>query len=58
MDITKCAGDDRSGICPKRANCLRFTARDNEGRQAYFVRLPLRQNGTCEQFTPTTKEVF
>lgn len=50
MDITKCAGDDLSGECPKRRECVRYTAQDNDKRQAYFVRLPLRQNGTCGQF--------
>jgi hypothetical protein len=36
MDGTKCEGID----CPLKETCYRFTAKDNEFRQAYFTETP------------------
>jgi len=44
-DITKCEGID----CPLKENCYRFTAKDNEYRQSYFMVTPIK-NGECDQF--------
>jgi hypothetical protein len=44
-DITKCKGED----CPLKEKCYRFTAKENEYRQAYFINTPYnKQKETCE----------
>ena len=44
-DITKCTGEG----CPLRYDCHRYTAKDNEFRQSYFVEIPFdKKLNTCE----------
>lgn len=44
-DITMCVGEvaeyDTTVICKRRANCYRYTASENEYRQAWFMTSPL-----------------
>ncbi len=44
MDTTMCKGDG----CPLKDNCLRFTAKPNEYRQAYFITPPYKKDEGCE----------
>ena len=44
-DITKCDGVG----CPLKETCYRFTAKDNEFRQAYFIETPYnKEKENCE----------
>lgn len=47
MDITKC-GDL---TCPKRANCKRFMAENDQNWQSYFCETP-RQGLVCREYWP------
>jgi len=42
-DITKCTGKD----CKSKESCYRYTAKDNEFRQAYFAESPINSDGFC-----------
>jgi hypothetical protein len=44
-DITMCEGTD----CPHKDECYRHTAPVNEYRQSYFVVVPLKEDGTCDE---------
>jgi hypothetical protein len=44
-DITMCVGTD----CPNKERCYRFYAPVNEYRQAYFMDIPLKKDGTCDE---------
>ena len=52
-DITKCEGTD----CPVKEKCYRFTARDSEFRQAYFVTPPYK-DGKCDHFWGENQEAI
>ena len=44
-DITKCEGK----YCPLKETCYRFTAKDNEYGQSYFIETPYnKETKTCE----------
>jgi len=45
-DITKCAGND----CKLKKSCYRYTARNSEFRQAYFVESPVNSDGFCDMY--------
>jgi len=45
-DITMCKGGD----CQQKKSCHRHTAIPNEYRQAYFMCIPLKEDGTCDHF--------
>lgn len=45
-DITKCHGTG----CPKAHECYRFTAPSNEYRQSYFIKVPLKEDKTCDEY--------
>ena len=45
-DITKCSGTG----CPHKEKCYRFTAPADEYGQSYFVKPPLKDDGTCNLF--------
>ena len=44
-DITKCRGDG----CKNKERCYRYTATSNEYRQSYFINVPLKKDGTCDE---------
>lgn len=44
-DITKCKGEH----CLLKDKCYRYTAKDSEYRQAYFMEIPIK-NGICEMY--------
>lgn len=44
-DITKCKG----GYCLLKDKCYRYTAKDSEYRQSYFMELPMK-NGICDMY--------
>ena len=50
-DISKCLGTD----CPHREKCYRFTAPADEYGQAYFVKPPIKDDGTCDFFWGKTQ---
>lgn len=52
-DITKCEGTD----CPVKEKCYRFTARDSEFRQSYFVTPPYK-DGKCDHFWGENQEAI
>lgn len=44
-ELTKCTGEG----CPLKLDCHRYTAKDNEFRQSYFVETPFdKKLNTCE----------
>lgn len=45
-DITKCPGDN----CPLKETCYRFTAIANTFRQFYFIKSPIKENKTCDDY--------
>lgn len=45
-DITKCEGIN----CDKRLTCYRFIANENPYRQPYFAEMPLKDDGTCNEY--------
>ena len=44
-DITKCKGE----YCLLKEKCYRYTAKDNEYRQSYFMEIPIK-NGICDMY--------
>ena len=52
-DITKCEGTD----CPVKEKCYRFTARDSEFRQSYFVTPPYK-DGKCDHYWGENQEAI
>ncbi len=50
-DISKCLGTD----CPHKEKCHRFTAPADEYGQAYFVKPPIKADGTCDMFWGKTQ---
>jgi hypothetical protein len=49
-DITKCKGTN----CPMKQNCYRYTAKEDEFYQAYFVEVPIK-NDECDMYWHITK---
>jgi hypothetical protein len=47
-DVAMCKGQD----CPRALNCYRFTAKPSEFRQSYFVKAPIKADGTCDYMYP------
>lgn len=44
-DIAKCEGTG----CPVKEKCYRFTAKDSEFRQSYFIEPPYK-DGKCDHY--------
>lgn len=44
-DITKCTGD----YCELKESCYRYKAKDNEYRQAYYIKAPIKNN-KCNEY--------
>jgi hypothetical protein len=49
MDITKCLGQIKAIDCPYKEKCYRFTAKEDELYQSYFMELPLK-DGKCDHY--------
>jgi hypothetical protein len=45
-DITKCKGTH----CNRKEQCYRYTAKENEYRQAYFTIVPVNDVQDCDYF--------
>lgn len=45
-DITMCKGTNNQ-LC---ATCYRKLATPNEYRQSYFLDIPIKKDGTCEEY--------
>lgn len=45
-DITKCKGIN----CEIKESCYRYTAKESNYSQAYFVEVPIKENGECEYY--------
>lgn len=45
-DVSMCEGTN----CSNKESCYRFTAKPNPYRQAYFIQIPLKLDGTCDYF--------
>jgi hypothetical protein len=52
-DITKC--NPPGTTCPHKEKCFRFTAPADEYGQAYFVKPPIKADGTCDLFWGKTQ---
>lgn len=51
-DITKCEGKN----CPLKESCYRYTAKDNEYRQSYFIKTPYSfLNKKCDEYMKLNK---
>jgi hypothetical protein len=48
-DICKCKGEIGAIICPYKEKCYRFTAKEDELYQSYFMELPLK-DGKCDHY--------
>jgi len=46
MDITKCKGTN----CDKREFCYRYTAMESKYYQSWFVDVPIKKDGTCDEY--------
>jgi hypothetical protein len=51
-DISKC---NPGTSCPHKEKCYRFTAPADEYGQAYFVKPPIKADGTCDMFWGKTQ---
>ena len=45
-DITKCKGTN----CDKREFCYRYTAMESKYYQSWFVDVPIKKDGTCDEY--------
>jgi len=41
-----CSGTD----CPMKDSCYRYTAPVNEYKQSYFIDVPLKEDGSCDEY--------
>jgi hypothetical protein len=58
-DIAMCLGEETTAdggkrVCPAKNHCYRHMATPTPGRQSYFYRLPLADDGSCTHFAPMT----
>lgn len=51
-DITMCSGKD----CPKAEQCYRHTAEPSPHWQSFFMTTPIKEDGSCEYFSPNRGE--
>jgi hypothetical protein len=48
-DITKCEGQKGAINCPYKENCYRYTVKEDEIYQSYFMELPLIKD-KCDHY--------
>jgi hypothetical protein len=53
-DITKCQGTD----CGFKKTCYRFTANADPQWQSYFHKVPLKDDGTCNNYWQVGKKIY
>ena len=51
-DITKCMGKG----CEKAINCYRKQVKSNAHHQSYFMKEPIKPDGSCDEFWPFKNE--